>query len=166
MITIPDWEQIFLPATPFLEIFIRGSVTYLGLFFLLRLILKRESSGLGTSDLLMVVLLADAAQNGMVGAYKSITDGILLVIIIISWSYILDWLGFHFPSIQQFIKPQKLLLVENGRLLRKNMRKELITKEELMAELRKNNISDIESVHRAYMESDGNISIIPMKKEQ
>ena len=90
MITIPDWEQIFLPATPFLGIFIRGSVTYLGLFFLLRLILKRESSGLGTSDLLMVVLLADAAQNGMVGAYKSITDGILLVITIISWSYILD----------------------------------------------------------------------------
>lgn len=166
MISIPDWKQIFLPDTPILEILIRGSVIYLALFFLLRLVLKREASGLATSDLLMVVLLADAAQNGMTGGYESIIDGILLVIVIIGWSYILDWLGFHFPPIQRLIKPPKLLLVEKGRLLRKNMRKELITKEELMAELRKNNIGDVESVHKAYMESDGSISIIPMKKEK
>ncbi len=60
-----DWAKTFLPNTPLLEIFLRGSLTYLALFFLLRIVLKRESGGMGVTDLLVIVLIADAAQNAM-----------------------------------------------------------------------------------------------------
>lgn len=82
-----DWNEMFSLGTPLLEIFIRGSAVYLLLFLILRIVLKRESATLGVTDLLVVVLLADAAQNAMADDYNSITDGILLVMVIIFWSH-------------------------------------------------------------------------------
>jgi uncharacterized membrane protein YcaP (DUF421 family) len=159
------WGSVFLPDTPVLEIIVRGSVTYLAIFILLRVILKRQSGGnIGMTDVLVIVMLADASQNAMAGGYNSITDGILLVAVIISWSFFLDWLGFHWPLFQRLLKPPKLLLVENGKMLRRNMRKELITEEELMTEIRKEGFDKLEEIEKAYMEGDGNISIIPKER--
>ena len=79
-----DWAGLFMPTTPALEIIVRGSVMYLALFAMLRFILRRETGSLGITDLLVIVLIADAAQNGMAGNYTSITDGLLLVITIIA----------------------------------------------------------------------------------
>src|SRR5689334_6101742 len=101
-----DWAGMFAPDTPPLEIFLRGSIVYLVMFTLLRVVLKRESGSLGVSDLLVVVLIADAAQNAMASDYKSITDGLLLVATIIFWSYALDWIAFHFPVLRHFIHPE------------------------------------------------------------
>src|SRR5436190_402906 len=72
-----NWERMFGLDTPLLEIFLRGTIMYLGLFLMLRVIRRREAAELGVTDLLVVVLLADAAQNAMAGEYTSITDGIL-----------------------------------------------------------------------------------------
>ena len=155
-----DWENTFFPQTPILEIFLRGTLVYLSLFILLRFILKRESGGLGITDLLLVVLLADAAQNAMADDYRSIPDGLILVLTIIFWAHALNWLGFRFPKIQRFVHPPPLLLVKNGQMLRANMRRELITEEELMGMLRQQGISDLSDVKEAYMEGDGRISII------
>ncbi len=88
-----DWSSIFLPNTPLLEIFIRGTVVYLGIFLLLRLILKRETASIGVTDILVIVLLADAGQNAMADDYRSLPDGLLLVAVIIFWGYALDWIG-------------------------------------------------------------------------
>ena len=100
-----DWHSIFVPDTPLLEIALRGSIMYLSLFVMLRVILKRQSGDVALSDLLVVVLIADAAQNGMAADYQSIPDGILLVFTIIFWSYALDWLGYHFPRLQRLLVP-------------------------------------------------------------
>src|SRR5689334_12604191 len=100
------WSAVFLPDTPVLEIIVRGSVTYLAIFILLRIVLKRQSGGnIGMTDVLVIVMLADASQNGMAGNYNSIADGILLVAVIIFWSYILDWLDFHWPFFRRILKP-------------------------------------------------------------
>lgn len=155
-----DWERIFLPSTPLLEIFIRGTITYLALFLLLRLVLKRQSGTVGITDLLVIVLIADAAQNAMAGEYTSITDGVLLVATIILWSYALDWLGYHVPAIQRLVHPPPLELVKDGRMLYVNMRRELITKEELMSQIREQGVDDLSQVKRAFMESDGHISVV------
>jgi uncharacterized membrane protein YcaP (DUF421 family) len=161
------WGAVFLPDTPVLEIIVRGSVTYLAIFILLRVILKRQSGGnIGMTDVLVIVMLADASQNAMAGGYNSLADGILLVAVIIGWSFFLDWLGYHWPFFQRLLKPPKLPLVENGRLLRRNMRKELITEDEIMTEIRKEGFEKLEEIAKAYMESDGNISIIPKEKER
>src|SRR3954469_6157045 len=130
-----DWGQLFTPDTPLLEIFVRGSVVYLTLFFLLRIVLRREAGGLGITDLLVIVLIADAVQNAMAGDYKSITDGLILGATIIFWSYALDWLAYHWSPFGRFMDPHPLPLVKDGQLLRANMRRELLREDDIMAEL-------------------------------
>lgn len=160
-----DWQELFMPTVPLLETFLRGTVVYLFLFILLRVLTKRESSSVGMTDLLVLVLLADAAQNAMAGDYKTITDGLLLVSTIIFWSHFLDWLGYKYPVLSHLIKPPKLLLVKNGRMLKRNMEKELITKEELLSEIRKQGLTKLDDIEEAYMESDGTVSILEKKKQ-
>jgi uncharacterized membrane protein YcaP (DUF421 family) len=161
-----DWKAIFLPDIPLIEIVLRGSVMYLALFILLRIILKRQSGTLGITDLLLITLLADASQNGMAGSYKSLPNGIVLVATIIFWDFALDWLSYKSPGFQRLIEPPPLLLVKDGQLLRRNMRKELITEEDLMMQLREQGISEIFKVKEAHIESDGHISVVESDEKQ
>lgn len=161
-----DWQKAFVPTTSILEIVIRGSIMYLAIFFLLRFILRREAGTVGITDLLVVVLIADAAQNGMASDYTSITEGLVLVTTIVLWSFFLDWLGFHFPAIQDLLHPRPLLLVKDGRTDKRNLRKELITNEELMGQLREQGVDKLDKVKEAYMEQDGRISVITNSSEE
>ena len=154
------WDELFVPSQPIVETIVRGSITYLALFLLMRFVLKRESGSIGTADLLMVVLIADAAQNAMSNGYKSITEGVILVCTIIFWNFAIDWLGYHSPALRRLLQPQPLVLVKNGRMHRHNMRKELITKEELLSELREQGVEDVSGVKEARIEEDGHISVI------
>src|SRR5262249_15775985 len=74
-----DWHKMFALDTPVLEIFLRGTIVYLALFVFLRYVVKREVGTVGIADLLVIVVIADAAQNAMAGDYVSITDGVLLI---------------------------------------------------------------------------------------
>jgi uncharacterized membrane protein YcaP (DUF421 family) len=155
-----DWKSIFLPDVPLLEIFLRGTLTYIVLFILLRVVLKRQTGSIGMTDLLLITLLADAAQNGMADEYKSVTAGFVLVATIIFWSYAFDWLSYRFDWFARLIEPPPLLLIKNGKILRRNMRKELITEDELMSQLREQGLDDPAKVKEAYMESDGQFSVV------
>ena len=159
-----DWKSIFLPDTPLLEIFLRGSLMYITLFVLLRLVLKRQTGTLRMTDLLLITLIADASQNAMAGDYQSLPDGILLVGTIMFWSYAFDWLAFRSEPFRRLIEPPPLPLVRDGELLRRNMRSELITEDELMSQVREQGLERLEQVKEAYIESDGNISVV--KREQ
>ncbi len=158
-----DWHGIFTPTHSLLELIVRATLMYFALFGLLRFVLKREEGGIGTTDVLVIVLLAEVASNGFTTDYKSVVEGIVLVGTILSWTYLLEWLAFRFPAARRILQSPTVKLIENGKMLRKNMRKELITKEELMAQLRENGVEDCAEVKRAYMEADGVISVIKMK---
>src|SRR4051812_26340434 len=160
-----NWEKMLLPDTPLLEIFARGTLVYMALFLMLRFVLKRQSGVVGVTDMLVVVLIADAAQNAMASDYTSVTDGILLVGTILFWSYALDWLGYKFPILQRLFRPPPLPLVKNGRMIRRNMRLELITEDELMSMLRQQGIESIDKVKAVCMEGDGHISVVPCDSE-
>ncbi len=155
-----DWKATFVPDTPLLEVALRGTLTYLALFALLRLILKRQSSDLGVTDVLVLVLVADAAQNAMADDYRSLPDGVLLVAVIVFWAWALDWLAFRFPAVARLVRPAKLPLVVDGRVLRRNLAKELVTEEELLSQLRLQGANDLAAVEAAYMEPDGRISVV------
>jgi uncharacterized membrane protein YcaP (DUF421 family) len=159
-----DWRELFVPSVSVVELFIRGSIVYLVLFGVLRLLPSRQLGSLAITDLLVVVLFAEAAQNAMARDYTSITDGAVLVGTVIFWSYALNWLGYRFPVIQKFLNPPPLLLVSRGLLLRRNMQRELVTEDELMSQLRHQGIEKLADVKAAYMEADGSISIIQEKK--
>lgn len=154
-----DWAGIFVPSISILELIIRGSLVYLALFSVLRLLPSRQIGTLGITDLLVVVLFAEAAQNAMARNYTSITEGAILVGTVIFWSYFLNWLGYKFPKLR-FLNPPPLLLVKNGRLIERHLQQELITEDELMSKLRQQGVEFLAEVKFAYMEADGSISII------
>jgi uncharacterized membrane protein YcaP (DUF421 family) len=153
------WQEVFVPTHSLLEMFVRGSIMYLVIFGLLRFVLKRQTGGLSTPDILLVVLLADAAQNGMANEYRSVTEGIMVVCTIIFWNFAIDWLEFHFPAMERLLRPAPLLLIKNGRVLRRHLRQELVTMDELMSRLRAEDVTDPREVEQAYMEPDGTITV-------
>ena len=159
MLTI-DWYSIFAPSVPVLEIMIRGTVVYLVLFALLRLTFKRAGGTIGLGDVLMIALVAAAAQNAIAREHHSVTDGIILIATIAFWSYVLDWLGHRSPAFQRFYHPPPLLLVKNGKPIYRNMRLELVTEDELQAQLRRAGFDKLEEVDEAYMEGDGTITAV------
>jgi uncharacterized membrane protein YcaP (DUF421 family) len=162
--TLPDWRALLLPSAPLLELAIRGTAMYLGLFVLLRIVLKRHSGKVGIADLIVVVIIADASQNGLAGQYTSVTDGLLLVSVILFWSFAVDWLGYKSPRFQRLVVPRALPLVRDGQLLHENMRRELITHSELMSQLREQGVASLEDVALACIEGTGQISVVPKER--
>ena len=143
-----------------LELMLRGTLMYWFLFIVFRFVLRRDVGSLGLSDFLFVVILGDAAQNGMIGSATSAIDGMVLIGTLVFWSYMLDFMSFKFTFVQRFTAAPRLCLVRNGKLLRKNMRREFITDEELNAKIRQEGVEDIASVKLMYLEADGEISVI------
>ena len=154
-----DWNALLIPSVNLIEIFLRGSAVYLFLLLLLR-VSRREAGSLGISDLLVIVLIADAAQNAMASTYKSITEGAVLVVTIVFWNHLLDWLSYRFNFVDRLLRPSPLLLIKDGQLQRQNMRRELISVDELMGQLRLHGLEDAEKVRKCYLEDDGHISVI------
>jgi uncharacterized membrane protein YcaP (DUF421 family) len=154
-----DWQSVFIPSLHIGEIILRGTVVYLFLFILLRL-LRRGAGAIGISDLLVVVLIADAAQNAMASEYKSITEGLILVTTIVFWDYFLDWLGYKFPRFRRLLRPAPLLLIKDGRIESHNLSREMITEEELIEQLREHGVESVEQVKESHIEGDGHISVI------
>jgi len=155
-----DWTEVFLPTQSVVELIVRASAMYLIIFALLRIVLRRQVGGLGTSDLLVVVLVAEIAGNGINADYFSVVGGAVSVGTVLLWSYAIEWLEYHVPWLERLIREPKLKLIENGKLLRRNMRAELITLEELTAQLREQGLEDCSQVKAAYVEADGTISIL------
>jgi uncharacterized membrane protein YcaP (DUF421 family) len=118
------------------------------------------------TDLLLITLIADASQNAMAGEYRSLPAGIILVCTIIFWSYAFDWLSYRFPWFNSLIEPHPLPLIKDGALLRRNMRRELITEEELMSQLREQGLDDVGKVKEAFMEPDGHISVVQRERRR
>ena len=153
-----DLAALFDPDTPVLEIVVRGTITYLSIFVLLRVVVKQASGGLNLADVLLIVMIADAAQNAMAGEYTSITDGLLLVLTLVFWSVAIDWASVHVPLVGRLVHPPPREIVRNGVVNRKAMRAELITLEELMTHVRGAGTEDLAQVKRAWVEGNGEIS--------
>jgi uncharacterized membrane protein YcaP (DUF421 family) len=158
-----DWERMFVPGGSLLELLVRGSALYLALFVMLRLMPRRQLGSLGVADVLVVVLIADAAQNGMAGGYTSITEGVVLVATILFWDYAIDFIDHRYPGLHLNISKPKLL-VRNGRMIKRNMESENMSEDDLMSQLRQHGIEDLGRVRKAYAEGDGHISVITSGK--
>lgn len=150
---------MFVPTESVLEIIIRGTIMYLGMFFLLR-IFRRQAGTVGTADLLVIVVIADAAQNGMAGDSKSITEALLLIVTIIGWDWLFDYMGFQSRFWSKVLESEPLLLVKNGKVLENNLEKELISEDDLMSQLRLQGVEHISTVKKAYLESNGRFSVL------
>ncbi len=155
-----DWPHLLGFTVSPVELFIRGTLTFMLLFFLFRFVVHRDVGALGVTDLLVLVIIADAAQNAMAGDYRSLSDGAVLIGTIIGWNFLLNYLSFHFEAVRRFTLPRPLCLVRDGKKLTRNLRRELIADEELHEMLREHEILDLAQVRRAYLEPDGQLTVI------
>ena len=154
-----DWRGIFVPSGNLLELVIRGSVMYLLLLAALR-VFRRDAGSMSTSDLLVIVLIADAAQNGMAGEHTSLTEGVVLVGTIFAWNYGLDWLAYRSRFVRWLLNPPPLLLISRGRLQHRHLKEALITRDDLFEQLREHGVDDVSDVKACWLEGDGRISLI------
>jgi uncharacterized membrane protein YcaP (DUF421 family) len=157
-----NWHSVFIPATSILEMVIRGTITYWFIFVYLRFF-RRGTGQLNLSDLLLITMISDAAQNAMAGPYESVTEGFFLVGTLVFWDYTIDWLGFQSVILKRIVEPHPILLVKDGQLMRQNMKREMITEEELISILREKGVDDYHNVKKCYLEGSGNISVVEKK---
>jgi uncharacterized membrane protein YcaP (DUF421 family) len=158
-----DWNEVFGLSMSPVELVVRGTAMYWFLFLIFRFVAQRDIGSVGIADLLIVVIVADASQNAMAGEYRSVTDGMILVATLIVWNLMLDWLSYVFPAFSRFAEPPPLRLIKDGRMLRRNMRRELITEDELKSKLREAGIESLSTVKEAFLEPDGQLSFIEKK---
>lgn len=158
---MPDWSELLPLSLPVGELLIRGTLTFLGLTLLLRIVGRREAGGLGMTDLLVIVLVADAASAGLTGDAQTLGDGAVLVGTILAWSLLLDAAAYRWPRLGRLYKARPKPLIEQGRLNRRTMRREFMEEAEVMSQLRLHGIEDLRRVRRAHIEPNGLISVIP-----
>ena len=142
------------------ELMLRGSIMFWFLFLAFRFVLRRDGGGLGIADVLFIVIVADAAQNAMAGASNTVAEGMVLVGTLIGWNYLLDWASFRWAVVRRFTASRPLLLIDEGRLVAKNLRKEFLTRDDVEAQLRQNGVENVADVRKAFMESDGKFSVL------
>jgi uncharacterized membrane protein YcaP (DUF421 family) len=156
-----DWQHVLVPTTPLLELVLRGTVMYFALLAALRVLVRRHVGSMSLMDLLLMVLIADAAQNAMADEYGSVTEGLVLCGTLFAWNYLFDWLSYRYKWFQRLLEPAPLPVIQSGRMLRRNMQQECITKDELQSLLREHGIYDISEVEFAFIEPDGGVSVFP-----
>lgn len=107
---LPDVAVRFLNR----ESVVRGTVTFLVILLLMRAVGQRESGGLGITDVLLVVLVAEAAGPGLQGKASSVADGVVLVVTMLFWSVVVDALAYRFPKFGHVLKARPKPLIDQG----------------------------------------------------
>ena len=152
--------EIFGLTMPLWEIGLRGTVVYLVLLLLVRFLPKRNAGHISPNDLLTLIVIGGVGTDAIMGGSTSVGDILLLIAIVVFWAWLMDALEYHVPAVQLLMRDSGTELIEDGRLLRRNMRHEMVTEQELMAALRKDGIEDPGLVQSARIEADGEISVI------
>lgn len=153
------WE-LLTPNLHLAELFVRGSVTFIGLTLLLRLVGRRETGGIGLTDLIVILLVVDAASIGLTGASESVGDSVVLVLTVLGWSLVMDLVGYRWPRLGRLFKSEPRELIRDGQVSHRAMRRELMTGAELETQLRLHGVEHLSQVRHARIEPNGMISIV------
>jgi uncharacterized membrane protein YcaP (DUF421 family) len=154
------WGSMFNPTHPLIDSVLRGTIVYLGLFAVLRVVKNRRAGGLSVSDLLLVTLTANALQNSLIGKGSSVTEGAASTMTVFFWSFSLDWLAFHFPRLRKFVHSAPRQVIRDGTILKAGLQREMLTEDDLWAQLRLGGINSLNNVKEAYVEENGQLSVI------
>jgi uncharacterized membrane protein YcaP (DUF421 family) len=144
-----------------MDIVIRSAVVYVFVMFVMRLLGRRELSKMQPFDLLILVVIADFVQQGVTQQDYSVTGAVLAVgtfaLLIVATS----WLSWRFPRARPLLDGNPVVLVEDGKPVRDNLRRERITIEEIAAQARVQQLDSIKKIRWAILETSGEISFIP-----
>jgi uncharacterized membrane protein YcaP (DUF421 family) len=144
-----------------MDIVVRTVFAFCFVFLLTRLVGRRELSSLQPFDLILLIVIGDLIQQGVTQNDLSVTGLVLAAGIFGVLTLAVSYLGWRFPRIRPVFEPEPLILVEDGRVIEKNLRKERMTPQEIAAEARLQQIPSLDRVQWAVLESGGRISFIP-----
>src|SRR5690606_1689760 len=127
----PGMDSVFAFEKPVLELLLRGTLAYLAIVFVLRVIPKRHLSNLSPNDFIALVIIGGLTTDAIGGVSSSMLDYLLMAVVVIVWSYLIDLFEFRFPGWRRLTRDSPTLVVHMGKPVRANMRRERLTAEEL-----------------------------------
>jgi uncharacterized membrane protein YcaP (DUF421 family) len=143
-----------------MDVVIRAVIIYALVFALTRALGRRELSTLQPFDLILLVVIGDLIQSGVTQSDLSVT-GVLLVVCTIGILQVLtSYLSFRFRGVRSALQGEPIVLVQNGQLIDRNMRRERLTLDDLAEKARLSEIASIDQIRWAVLETNGNISFI------
>jgi uncharacterized membrane protein YcaP (DUF421 family) len=143
-----------------MDIVLRASVAFVFVFLLLRLIGRRELSSLEPFDLILLVVIGDLIQQGVTQSDMSLTGTTLAVGTFAGLSVLVSYLVFRLRFLRPVLEAPALIVVQDGRPVERNLRRERMTVEELVAEARQQQIGSLDEVRWAVLEGNGKVSFI------
>jgi uncharacterized membrane protein YcaP (DUF421 family) len=146
-------------SLPWWEFVVRGALVYFFLLVILRITGKRNTGQLAPFDLVLLLVLSNAVQNSMNGGDNSVLGGIISATTLIALHYAVAYLTFRNKTLEKWIEGTPRTLIHNGVLNERIMRDELLTHHELGAALRAAGCGEIDHVHLATLENNGQITV-------
>ncbi len=155
------WHDLFSPGVPILDKLIRTVFVYAFLVIGLRLAGKRELGQLNTFDLVVLLLLSNTVQNAIIGPDNSALGGIVGGAMLLAINWVTVRFLYHHDWLDNLVEGTSVVLVDHGRINRRNLARQLITESELLAACRHQGIQHISDIETAILETSGAISIFP-----
>ena len=143
-----------------MDIVLRALVLFAFVFLIVRVMGRRELAKLEPFDLILLIVLGDAVQQGLTQDDYSITGAVLAVSTIAMLQVAIAFLSWRFKPVRRLTKGEPIVLVEDGKPIDANLRRERIRVEELAEKMRGQQIASLDSVAWAVLESGGDISFI------
>lgn len=149
---------------PLVEILARGSAVYLTIAVAMRLLPKRHLGHVSPNDIIALVIVGALAADGILGDIDGLLEILLMIAVVLLWDHLFNVLEHRFPRFRRIAQDSPTLLVRDGRLLKQNLHREMLTEDELQANLRKQGIEHLSQVQLAILEVDGQISVIEKRE--
>ena len=143
-----------------MDIVFRGIAIYFFIYLLTRVIGRRELSSLEPFDLILLIIVGDAVQQGLTQDDYSVTGAFVAVGTIATLQVATSYASFRFPRLRPVLEGEPIVIVQDGKPIERNMKRERIALEEVMEEARLQQIDSVEKIRWAVLETSGNISFI------
>jgi uncharacterized membrane protein YcaP (DUF421 family) len=143
-----------------MDIVLRAIVLYTFVVFVMRVIGRRELSSMTPFDLVLLIILGDAIQQGLTQDDYSLTGAILAIATIAALQVLTSYVSFRSGKARRILEGEPLVLIERGEIVQKNLRRERMTESEVAEEARQQQIPSIDQIEWAILEANGSISFI------
>jgi len=127
----------------------------------MRLVPKRHAGRISPQDVVGAVIVGGLTVGAIVDRNAGPSDYLLMICVILGLNYLMDLLGGRFPWLHRLLKEPATRLVRGGVIDHEALRQEMLTEEELRGQLRKLGVGDVEQVREAYLETSGDVSVVP-----
>ena len=144
-----------------MDLVLRALVLFGGVYVLLRVVGRRELAQMAPIDFILLIVLGDAIQQGLTQDDYSVTGALTVIFTIAVIQVALGYVTFRSRRVRTVLEGEPIVLVEDGRVIEKNLRRSRIAAEELAEEARLSQVSSLKDVAWAVLETSGKISIIP-----